>query len=254
MKEKYGVYANSNIEIAISKFFKVVHYKQEEKYGCKLYKDNKLIAIVERNFKEKVKAKYAFINSKNVKECNDFELSKLLDSDYQEIDMENMFLKDTIIINEDIVELPKVSEAGIEKCLKTWTLGIEFKQTQSQLIFYMQTTSLSYVFSVENDNIYCGISHNVPFEKGLFGGGQYFRIRDFKDNEAPFCWWACNLGGQIKQIDFDKEISSSGQCVVNEQGIYWLLKDYTDDEITLQGCGEDEYKYYRNKRMVEYFK
>lgn len=71
MKEKYGVYASDNIEIAISRFFKVVHYKQEEKFGCKLYKDNKLIAIVERNFKDKTKAKYAFINSKNTKVCND---------------------------------------------------------------------------------------------------------------------------------------------------------------------------------------
>lgn len=251
-----GVYAKKDLEIAISKHFKLIHYKNENIYGSKLYKDDKLIAVVERMIGDKIKAKYAFVNLKNTNICNDFELSKLLNSDFQslEISTNDMFLKDTIILNEDIKELSRVSDAGIEKCLKTWTLGVEFNQTANQLFFVMQTTSLSYVFSIEHDNIYCGISYNVPFEKGLFGGGQYFRIRDYKDNEAPFCWWVCNLGDRIKHVDFDKNIPASDQCIINEQGIYWLLKSYTDDEIVLQGCGGDEYRYHRNKKMIEYFK
>lgn len=251
-----GVYAKENFEIAISRHFKVIHYLNDDNYGVKLYKDNKLIAMVERKTVDKVKAKYAFINNKGNCVCNDFEFSKLLvsKSEYVDIDLSKMFLKDTIILDEDKKENPKVSEKGIAECLKTWTLGVYYQLTESKLFFEMQTTSLSYVISIENNNIYCGISLNIPFEKGLFGGGQYFRIRDYNDNSAPFCWWICNLGNHIKKVEFDKNISNEGQCIISNEGIYWLLKSYTDDEIILQGCNGDEYKYYRNKNMIEYFK
>ena len=41
------VYAKENFEIALSKHFKVIHYKTDYNYGVKLYKDNKFIAVVE---------------------------------------------------------------------------------------------------------------------------------------------------------------------------------------------------------------
>ena len=251
-----GVYAKENFEIAISKQFKVIHYLIDDNYGVKLYKDNKLIAIVERKTVDRIKAKYAFINDKENCVCNDIEFSKLLvsNNEYVDVDLSGMFLKDTIVMDEEKKENPKVSNKGITECLKTWTLGIYYQVTESRLFFEMQTTSLSYVIIIENDNIYCGISLNIPFEKGLFGGGQYFRIRDYNDNSAPFCWWICNLGGKIKKVNFDKDVNVDGQCIISNEGIYWLLKSYTDDEIILQGCNGDEYRYYRNKNMIEYFK
>ena len=51
-----GVYAKKDLEIAISKHFKLIHYKNENIYGSKLYKDDKLIAVVERMIGDKIKA------------------------------------------------------------------------------------------------------------------------------------------------------------------------------------------------------
>ena len=33
----------------------------------------------------------------------------------------------------------------------------------------------------------------------------------------------------------------------------WCVKRYTDDEIVLQGCGDDEYTYRRTDKRTEQF-
>lgn len=168
----------------------------------------------------------------------------------------DLTLKDEIIINDSNYYLPKVSEAGIEKCLKLWTMGIEFNITKDSFYFHMQTNKLEYILSIqhnESKNIYCGISVNIPFENGLFGSGQYFRIRNFNNNSEPYCWWICNLGQKVEKKDFAKLICESDKCIQNNEGTYWLVKRYTDDQIVLQGCGNEEYIYNRLQNKIEYF-
>jgi hypothetical protein len=53
--------------------------------------------------------------------------------------------------------------------------------------------------------------------------------------------------------DFDVPECSTGACILTKQGYYWEVKRHTNDEIVLQGCGDDEYFYYRDVYMTERF-
>jgi len=122
--------------------------------------------------------------------------------------------------------------------------------------FRMVTNKIEYVFMMlEQDcNIYCGASVNIPYEEGMFGSGQYFRFRNFADNSAPYCGFGCQLGKSISKREVQKVTCESGTCTITEQGLYWPLKRYTEEEIVLGGCGGDEYIYYRNGNKDEYFR
>ena len=56
---KTGVYSTKDFEIAITKSYIIEHYKIEDLLGCKLFHNNKMIAVVERSLADKDKAKYA---------------------------------------------------------------------------------------------------------------------------------------------------------------------------------------------------
>lgn len=90
-------------------------------------------------------------------------------------------------------------------------------------------------------NIYCGASINIPYDGGMFGSGQYFRIRNYGDNSQPFCGFYCNLGNDA--VVRDVPACKSGECVQTPEGLYWPVKRCSDSEIVLQGCGDDEYIY-----------
>ena len=121
--------------------------------------------------------------------------------------------------------------------------------------FQMVTNKIEYVFSIQNNscNIYCGASINVPYDEGLFGGGQYFRIRNYSDNSQPFCQFISHLGSDIAVPDVTKVVCKSDKCTVTSEGLYWPLKRYTENEIVLNGCGGEEYIYNKNNIKSEYF-
>lgn len=254
---KTGVYSRKDFEIAITKSYAIVHYKIDDLFGCKLFHNNKLIAIVERTFADKDKAKYAFLNNKGQILTNDMSLTlrDKINTFNVPIDEELFFLKDEITLSNENEKTPTVSEAGVAKCLKLWTLGIEFSVNESMIDFRMQTKSLQYVFIINTnmDDIYCGISVSYPFDNGLFGGAQYFRIRNYGDNTQPWCWHNCTLGSPIEKFEFDPSVCKDGKCTFSNGGFYWPVKRYTDDEIVLQGCNDDEYVYKGNKNLVERF-
>jgi hypothetical protein len=151
--------------------------------------------------------------------------------------------------------MPTVSENGIAYCLKNWKLGNQLNVFEDAINFTMNTNKFEYVMMIRktNEDIYCGASITVPFDYGLFGGQQYFRIRNHADNTQSWCSFHCHLGNDILLPDFQNIDCSDGKCVVTNHGIYWGVKKYTDDEIILQGCGDDEYFYYRDAYMTERF-
>lgn len=58
---KTGVYAKKDFEIALTKIFILIHYKKTDYYGVRLFKDNKIIAFVERKIGNKELVKYFFM-------------------------------------------------------------------------------------------------------------------------------------------------------------------------------------------------
>ena len=102
-------------------------------------------------------------------------------------------------------------------------------------------------------NIYCAISYNTVFDLGLFCGKQFFRIRHYKDNSEKFCSFFCDFSCEAEELKIPTEEFALGKCVQTPKGLMCCIKRYTDDEIVLYGCGDDEYKYNRNEKRMERF-
>lgn len=257
---KYGVFTSETLEIALTKNWALCLYYDIERsaIGSKLYRGDEerktLIAVCERTLPEK-KTVYAFEGIDGKLHTNDEEgIGKLLGlpftyslTDLQEID--------EIEITEGY-EMPAAYESNIAECLKKWRMGTEFNLSEEGMNFSMVTNKIEYVFMMlEQDcNIYCGASVYIPYEEGMFGSGQYFRFRNFADNSAPYCGFGCRLGKPISKREVQKVTCESGTCTITEQGLYWPLKRYTEEEIVLGGCGGEEYIYYRNGNKDEYFR
>lgn len=153
--------------------------------------------------------------------------------------------------------MPTVREAGIKNCLTAWRMADSFSATAHRFSFWLCTGKTEYTFSIEpqDTNIYCGISYNFPFDLGMLGGRQFFRIRNYKDNSQPWCRFFSNLGYECSEnnIEIPTDKCELGKCVNTDQGIVWGLKRYTNDQIVLQGCGEDEYFFGREDKRTEIF-
>ncbi len=141
------------------------------------------------------------------------------------------------------IENPKVSEIGIRKALIIWRSRSILEVDDEKLEFFITTPKKDYAFTIrrDNDNIYCCASFNEPFDLGMRGGIQNFRIRNYSgeiENKDLWCNSWCNF---ITNYE-DQE---------KEYNFEWLVKKYTDDEIILNGCSGDEYRYTRNSNYDE---
>lgn len=153
------------------------------------------------------------------------------------------------------VPLPTVKEAGIPKCLAQWRMADSYFARQDNFNFFLCTGKTEYIFSIKpkDVNIYCGASYNLVFDLGLFGGGQFFRIRNYKDNSEKWCRFTCDFSYEPREINIPTEQCALGKCLETNKGLMWCVKRYTDDEIVLQGCGNDEYTYRRTDKRSEQF-
>lgn len=241
-----GVYKSKNSEVVVTNRYTLYFYAiSQYVFGVKLYhgfETNKsLIAVVERDDDLK-KTKYAYkyedyiyFNDENIKdyigEKYNFTITKKM----------NRFEKfDT---TTQTIENPKVSEVGIKKALIIWRLYSNLEVNDQQLLFTITTPKKDYAFTIqrENDNIYCCASFNEAFDLGLRGGLQNFRIRYYNgniDNKESWCKSYYNFLTNYENQE-------------KKDTIEWLVKRYTDDEIVLNGCSGDEYKYIRNPNFDE---
>lgn len=256
---KYGVFTSDRLEIAQTKHWALCLYCNEDKsvIGAMLYngtdESKSLAGICERDIVGG-ETYYAYEDLQGSIHSNNEEYSRRIGTMFDH-DISGMKQIDEIELSEPY-EMPTVSEVGIERCLKLWRMGVNYRCFDGGMQFIMVTPKIEYVFMIreENTDIYCGASVNIPFADGMFGSGQYFRIRNFADNSKPFCRFHAELGGDINITEVAKVECESGQCTVTENGLYWPLKSYTDDHIILCGCGGDEYHYVREPKRSEYFK
>ena len=162
---------------------------------------------------------------------------------------------ESFVVDHSGTPLPTVKEAGIPKCLTLWRMADSYHATHDELNFFLCTGKTEYIFSIqaENTNIYCGASYNIVFDLGLFSGGQFFRIRNYKDNSEKWCGFYCDFSYESKDIKIPTEQCELGKCLMTTKGLMWCVKRYTDDEIVLQGCGDDEYTYRRTDKRTEQF-
>lgn len=258
-----GVYRDACREIVETEKFALVFECSSDKtvLRAKLYKgyENKkhLVAICERNQVCK-KTGYAYcIDDSNLYQImsNNEMLSQNLGEVFDSKLKKSMRRLETFLVDHSGTPLPTVKEAGIPRCLTVWRMSDSYHVTSDECHFFLCTGRTEYIFSIkrEDTNIYCGASYNIVFDLGLFGGGQFFRIRNYKDNRESWCGFHCDFSCEAKDIKIPTEQCELGKCHMTTKGLMWCVKRYTEDEIVLQGCGDDEYTYRRDDKRTEQF-
>ena len=257
-----GVYRSINCEIVETEKFALMLYCSSDKntLGAKLYKgyENKksLVAICERDFVEE-KTKFAYFVEDNEPHTpiTNSELVSELNTAWNPDIKKSMRRLESFLVDHSGTPLPTVKDAGIPKCLTVWRMTDSYCATYDNFNFYLCTGRTEYIFSIEllDQNIYCGVSYNIVFDLGLFGGVQFFRIRNYKDNSEKWCGFHCDFSYESKEIKIPTEECELGKCVRTSKGLMWCVKRYSDDEIVLQGCGDDEYTYRRSDKRSEQF-
>ena len=134
-------------------------------------------------------------------------------------------------------------------------IGDSLSASADNFIFLLCTGKTEHVFSIipKNDNICCSASYNIVFDLGLFGGRQYFRIRNYKYNSENFCRFSCGFTHEAKEVKLPTDQCELGRCSLTDKGLAWMVKRYTDGIIVLQCFGDDEYNYRREDRHDERF-
>lgn len=258
-----GVYRDSHCEIVETEKFALVFYCSSDKniLGAKLYRgyENRkhLVAICERD-QVKAKTEYAYCvedSDPYTTISNNEIMSQKLGEAYDSNAKKSMRRLESFVVDHSGVSLPNVKEAGIPKCLTLWRMADSYHATHDKFNFFLCTGKTEYIFSIkgEDTNIYCGASYNIVFDLGLFSGGQFFRIRNYKDNSEKWCSFHCDFSYESKERKIPTEQCELGKCLMTTKGLMWCIKRYTDDEIVLQGCGNDEYTYRRTDKRTEQF-
>ena len=261
----YGVYRDDNHEVVITSRYALEYYSDGRRLGACLYagdeKRKSLLAVCEYDSENK-STSYAYKtnNGKNVYEgdtlCN--RLGALFDSSRAG----RMKLIEPIYIGNSEIPLPYVGEKSVSQCLSAWRNRSILHSDSDSLDFTLCTNKLEYVFSIvrSENNIYCGASNNQVFDMGLIGGRQYFRLRAYKDNSAPFCAFSCDFGympALLKLTECVTDTSDAVRCNITggrnlgSSNFVYFIKRFCRDEIVLAGCGGDEYYYHRDEPYSE---
>lgn len=259
-----GVYKSETCEVVETERFALVYYRSrtEMVLGARLYVGidghKKLYAICEYNEVDKtIGYAYKAETESHTVYTNDEQMKGKLGQAYDALMTKTMKRTEMFLVNHDRTPLPTVGEVGIKNCLLAWRMADSFSSTAGRFSFWLCTGKTEYIFSIEpqDTNIYCGISYNFPFDLGMYGGRQFFRIRNYKDNSQPWCGFFGDLGYEYRETDVNipADQCELGKCVQTNQGLVWGLKRYTDDQIVLQGCGDDEYFYNREEKRAEIF-
>lgn len=273
-----GVYKSENCEVVETERFSLVYYSSSDGMvlGTRLYvgmdAHKKLFAICEYNrasgkigYAYKTEKVFHMMNADNsglknkpssVISANDDGLKNKLGCNYDNEMIKSMRRTEVFAVKHDVVLMPTVKEAGIKNCLMAWRMADYLAATACRFSFWLCTGKTEYIFSIEpqDENIYCGITYTFPFDLGMLGGRQFFRIRNYQDNSQPWCRFFSDLGyecNEMAEIPMGK--CELGKCVNTDHGMVWGLKRYTDDQIVLQGCGEDEYIFGREDKRTEVF-
>ena len=257
-----GVYRGINCEIVETEKFALMLYCSSDKniLGAKLYKgyENKkrLVAVCERDLVEE-KTNYAYFveNSEPYTAITNSELVHSLSTAWDPDVKKSMRRLEAFAVDHSGKPLPTVSEAGLPKCLSLWRMSDSYHARHEDFHFFLCTGKTEYIFTIkpEDTDIYCGASYNMVFDLGLFSGGQFFRIRNYKDNTEKWCRFHCDFSYESRDIKIPTEQCELGKCLMTTKGLMWCVKRYHDEEIVLQGCGDDEYTYRRTDQRIEQF-
>jgi len=244
-------------EIVLTEKFALHFYEKKKVIGCRLYTGIRTLKIctaaAEHDYISGItSAAGMYENGERWQFGDCMDILPLIHTEFSEKSASGFKTAETFAVVSADGKVPGLSEIGIAAALRIWRMGAEYTNCGSSCMLHLCTPETEYVFSVRPDyqDIYIGASWNYPFELGLFAGQQYFRIRDCVKRE-DWCTFGSDLGSRRRDVKIPAEYASLGKCVSTPQGLMWCVKRYTDDEIVLQGCGDDEYTFRRDSEMCE---
>ena len=260
-----GVYRGAKSEIVETEKLALEYYCNEDKsvMGAKVYEGNgdvkSLVAVCERRLVEN-KTFYAYGYEDETGTAtiigNSEEYKAMLGASFDRKRLDKMECLERFYVNHGDVKIHTVKEAGIRQCLEEWRKGVETFAYDNCLFVSICTGKTEYVYQIntENDNIYCGISYNIPFELGLRSYGQFFRLRNLGDNSESFCGFRCDFSYRMPVEEEGADYvelggNTDGQCGY----LCWFVKRYKNEEIVLSGCGGEEYVFRKNDMKMERF-
>ncbi|MBQ2730470.1 MAG: helix-turn-helix transcriptional regulator [Clostridia bacterium] len=253
-----GIYKGELCEIVVTEKYALVYYCSPDKslLGTKLYvgyMDKKHLRAICVWGKGEKKTKYAYITDEERVITNDSNVANRLGEKFEDKKILRMLRSEKFVVSKDSQLQPTVSDVGILKALQSWRMCSKYVSNTERFSFSLCTAKTEYIFSIEvdNDNIYCGASNNLVFDLGLYCAGQYFRIRNYKDNSEPFCGFGCDFSYTPKTISVPTDKCDTERYCKNQNGIMFTVKRYDDEQIVLKGCGGDEYVYQRNEKRAE---
>ena len=260
-----GVYRSVASEIVETERLALEYYCNGDKsvMGAKVYEGNgdvkSLVAVCERWLVEK-KTFYAYGYEDETGTAtiigNSEEYKAMLGASFDRKRLDKMECLERFYVNHGDVKIHTVKEAGIRQCLEEWWKGVEAFASDNCLFVNVCTGKTEYVYQIntEDDNIYCGISYNIPFELGLRSYGQFFRLRNLRDNSEPYCGFRCDFSYRMPEEEEGADYvelggNTDGQCGY----LCWFVKRYKNEEIVLSGCGGEEYVFRKNDGKMERF-
>ncbi len=185
-----GVYRDSRSEIIETEKMAICYYCNEDKsvIGAKVYEGcgdvKSLIAICERRNAESMTwYAYTYIDEMGNRQLvgNSEECEKVLGELFDRAKLDKMECIERFLVNHGDVRIPTVKEVGIRKCLEEWRKGVRAYASKDSFFVNVCTGKTEYIYQIQSecDNIYCGISYNIPFELGLRSYGQFFWITKY---------------------------------------------------------------------------
>lgn len=153
----------------------------------------------------------------------------------------------------------KASENTIGKCLTEWSLGSGFIEDDEDHNFTVEihTNQHSYIFSQNNWKgdkfLYCRAAKIRSNNNGSVFA-QNIRLMK-NNNEFTAKMVEDNLLTSKQDIVIQNDLFNPKSCVFVNDGkeIYWSLKDFSENEIILNGCAGEEYKHSRPKTKDKNF-
>ena len=144
----------------------------------------------------------------------------------------------------------KATQNTIGKCLTEWKLGASYFENNKNNDFTAQviTNKHSYIFTStkwkDNKILYCRSARIKSNNEGSVFAQNIRLMKNNKDFTARMV--EDNLKVSRKNIIINNRLFDAKKCVFIDGGeeIYWSLKEFSEDEIILNGCGE-EYKFTR---------
>ena len=137
---------------------------------------------------------------------------------------------------------PDIAEGNIGECLKCWNMGlkeeiIDLNGISTFIGIIVNTEKHMYIFEITPGSIYCRAARYKTTDKGVVFN------QNFRQGVEAYMIEDNNAARQ--PLSINESYFSTDSCIWNDRSVYWSVKSYNDNCITLNGCQGDTYQWYK---------